>query len=51
MSRNAPGGTPAPPVPVMTLPTIKALEFGAVAHTMDPISKMMMLITITHFAE
>jgi hypothetical protein len=26
MSKNAPGGTPAPPMPVITLPTIKAFE-------------------------
>jgi len=48
---NAPGGTPAPPIPVTTRPIIKALDDGAAAQTMDPISKMATLITMTHFGE
>jgi len=50
-SRNAPGGTPAPPIPEMTLPMIKTPEVGAAAHTIEPISKMAMLMIMTHLTE
>ena len=37
---RAPELTPAPPIPVMARPTMSAAELGAVAETMEPISKI-----------
>lgn len=37
--RYTPGVMPAPPMPVVALPAIKALEFRADAQTIEPISK------------
>jgi hypothetical protein len=51
ISKKEPGVTPAPPMPVMTLPTIKALDVGAVAQTIEPNSNIKMLMIRTHFAE
>jgi hypothetical protein len=51
INRKAPGVTPAPPIPVITRPTIKALDVGAVAQIIEPISKMAMLVMRAHFAE
>ena len=36
ISRKAPEAIPVPPIPAMTLPTIKAFELGADAQTMEP---------------
>ena len=36
---RAPEVNPADPIPAMALPTIRAFEEGAVAHTSDPSSK------------
>lgn len=51
MRMKHPGGIAAAPIPVITLPTIKAFEEGAVAQTREPISKIATLMTSTHFVE
>lgn len=51
IKRNAPAEMPAPPMPVMTRPTMSALELGAKAQTSDPISKMATSEMSTHFVE
>lgn len=38
-------------MPVMALPAIKALEFGADAQTMEPISKTAVRMKMTYFVE
>ena len=49
--KNAPDATPAPPAPVITRPTIKALDVGADAQTIEPTSKTDTRATSTHLAE
>jgi hypothetical protein len=51
INNKDPGGTATPPVPVITLRTIKAVEFRADVHTMEPISKTRMLAIMTHLTE
>lgn len=38
----APLKMPAEPIPATARPMIKAVEFGAAAQTIDPVSKMLM---------
>ena len=51
ISKKTPVPMPAPPIPVMARPTIKALELGAEAQTMDPISKMATRVISNHLVE
>lgn len=48
---DAPTRDPAPPTPVIALPIIKAKDEGAVAHTIEPTSKMATSVMKVHFAE
>jgi hypothetical protein len=48
---KTPEPIPAPPIPVMARPTIKAFEVGAAAQTIDPISKIAVRIKRTHLVE
>ena len=47
----APVKEPALPAPEMARPTMKAAEVGAAAETMDPISKIAMVVMKVHLAE
>lgn len=40
MRSNPPDVIPAAPIPVIARPTIRAVEVGAVAETMEPISNI-----------
>lgn len=46
---RVPETIPAPPIPATALPTIRATELGAVAHTIDPASNMSSAVRKTHF--
>jgi hypothetical protein len=48
---KAPEPIPAPPMPVMARPTIKAFEVGAAAQTIDPISNIAASVKRTHLVE
>ena len=45
-----PDKMPVPPIPAMTRPTMKALDVGAAAQTMDPSSKTLTRLMKIHFA-
>lgn len=44
-----PATMPAPPTPAIALPTMRAVEDGAAAQMIDPISKMAMVARYTYF--
>ena len=51
ISMKAPHAIPAPPIPAIARPTMRALEVGAVAQTIDPVSNTATSMKRTDFAE
>jgi len=47
----APTEVPAAPMPVIARPIMRAMEEGAAAQTMEPISNKATIVTRVHFAE
>lgn len=50
MITEAPTRFPAPPKPVMARPIMSAVDVGAAAHKVEPISKMTTSTKNVHFA-
>jgi hypothetical protein len=51
MITDAPTIDPAPPTPVRALPIMNAIDDGAEAHTIDPISKIATRTANVRFGE